>query len=166
MRFHRSISFILFGMILLQSILVESEGTSCKSNRFIDYNQMVETHCLIETCILHLRCNDTRNDVCPCKRAFVVRYNVTTEHEDDEDDEHEDEDEDEEGVTMHLAVINQQPEDDELIYVSCKTDVGRKIRFSRRSANLIRVFTTNGTWRRCFGNDPIERNISFYCRWV
>ncbi|CAF1433628.1 unnamed protein product [Adineta ricciae] len=93
-------------IILLQIVSVECLTTSCQKNRFIDYNQLIETRCIIESCILPSNC--TVRAECECKRDYVVRYNVTIEHEDDEDDQHDD---DEEGMNVHLGVISRSPKD-------------------------------------------------------
>jgi hypothetical protein len=100
-----SLYISLFLFILIQIISIKGLTTSCHKNRFIDYNQMIETNCLIEACILSSNCADEAS--CECKRDYVVRYNVTIEHEaDDHDDEHE------EDSFVHLAVITQEPVDD------------------------------------------------------
>ncbi|CAF1515332.1 unnamed protein product [Adineta ricciae] len=94
-------------IIFLQIVTVECLTTSCQKNRFIDYSQLIKTRCTIENCILSSNCT-TRYE-CECKRDYVVRYNVTIEHEDDEDDQHDDEDE--EAMSVHLGVISRSPND-------------------------------------------------------
>ena len=101
------IFIFLFTLIQITSIKGLTT-TKCQKNRFIDYNQLVETTCLIETCIHSPNC--THQLSCECKRDFVVRYNITIEHEDDDDDDHDDEDKEESAV--HLAVITYGPTDD------------------------------------------------------
>jgi hypothetical protein len=83
--------------------MINGLTTSCHKNKYIDYNQLIETDCLIETCILSSTCSNTSDTQCQCKRDFVVRYNVTIDHEDDD---HAKDDK------VHLAVITQAPVDD------------------------------------------------------
>ena len=81
----------------------------CEKNTYIDFERLVEIDCLIEMCILSENCSQIEDYSCPCERDYVVRYNVSTESEDESDDE--------EFVT-HFAVITQTPDDDEEILVS------------------------------------------------
>ncbi|UJR38163.1 hypothetical protein I4U23_030840 [Adineta vaga] len=99
---------LIFFFVFLQINSIDCLTTSCQKNRFIDYNKLIETRCLIEICIPSFNCTNELS--CECKRDFVVRYNVTVDHEDDEDDEHEDE-EDEDSV-VHLGVISHSPIDE------------------------------------------------------
>lgn len=137
-------------------VCVDASTPSCKKNRFIDYNQMVETSCLVENCVFAWNCSrHTADRPCPCKRDFVVRYNVTTEHEDDDDDDHDDED-----YVTHFGVITQRPvERRQKILV--RRDVTGQVKTSRmfRSAISIRVSTMNEISARSSGEDLIEKPI-------
>ena len=95
----------IFLFILIEITCIKGLTISCQKNRFIDYSQLVEASCLIESCILSLTCIDGKP--CECKRDFVVRYNVTIEHEHEDDDEHDDDD-----SAVHLGVIHQSLIDD------------------------------------------------------
>ena len=138
---------------------VDGMVNSCKKNRFIDYNQMVKTSCLVENCVFALNCSrHTAEHPCPCKRDFVVRYNVTTEHEDDDDDDHDDEDD--EGCVTHFGVITQRP-GDRRQKILVRRDATRKAKTSRvfRLAVSIRVSTMNEISPRSSGEDQIEKHI-------
>lgn len=164
MLFHRSVCFVLLSVIQLESIV--GVTPSCKKNRFIDYSQVVETECIVEACIHYANCTLTETERCPCKRDFVVRYNVTTEHEDDDDDEHDDEDIIE-GVTTHLGVITQHPDDEDMIVVRDKYDSGSfsislTILPRWRSEKFIHVSTMNAMWQRSSGKGQILYCTMFY----
>ncbi|CAF0720108.1 unnamed protein product [Adineta steineri] len=92
-------------VILLKITSIDGLATSCQKNRFIDYNQLIETTCLINDCIRLYICSDTLP--CKCKRDFVVQYNVSIEHDDDQDDEHDDETDAQR--FLHFGVITQAP---------------------------------------------------------
>ena len=136
-------------------VCVAGLTTDCKKNRFIDYNQMVKSSCLVENCVFALNCSrHTAEHPCPCKRDFVVRYNVTTEHEDDDDD-HDDED-----CVTHFGVISQRP-DDHHHEILVRRDVTGKVTTPRvfRLAISIRVSTTNEISARSSGEDQIGKPI-------
>lgn len=101
-------SLSLAVLLVAQLGSVDGLTTSCQKNRFIDYSQLIETDCLVENCILASNC--TGRSACECKRDFVVRYNVTADHEEDEDHDHDEEDE--ESSLVHFSVIAQPPPDD------------------------------------------------------
>ena len=121
---------------------------SCKKNRFIDYNQMLETSCLIETCVFVSNCSLT--PLCPCKRDFVVRYNVTIDHDDDEPD-------------SHLGVITQSPVDEEQVIL-----VGREILegggeecFDGLDRSLLSVFLRRTRYRHDLLDETRSNNVLY-----
>ena len=113
-----SFSVRVFVLLAIQWASIREINGICTQNKYIDYNKMVETNCLIVMCIQASNCSQADRISCACKRDFVARYNVSTAHDDDLV--HADDDEDHNGLTAtHLAVITQQPDnDDPVIFVS------------------------------------------------
>ena len=104
-------SFCVLALLSVRWSSIQGVTGICKENKYIDYNQMVETNCLIVMCIQASNCSQADRTSCPCKRDFVVRYNVTTAHDDELD--HEDDDEEHNDLSAtHLTVITQQPDND------------------------------------------------------
>lgn len=72
--------FAIHLFLLITFLAGDEESDNCHKNTYVDYDELIETRCTIELCLLGSTWRPETSQRSSCERDFVVRYNISSDH--------------------------------------------------------------------------------------